>query len=240
MESEYRIFRINDEGKGDFIWQFHYLSEHSQGPIVKALLNAMKGDGVYRCDVCLPNVLFGDVLKYSSTYIDLDPILKNVEASPSYIAKVMLSDDEIGKTVMHDVADEWLANTALRYLSCGTNRVCVVLDMSCWSQLQPDSLREEMNWYFRKGQDEGCYVFHRPEDISCFRECIYAGIMMSYGFFATLPDSVPIEDLMRDRETPMSTEMAEMLARNADAVYVGSHDALRYMIGWFNPESIPY
>jgi len=240
VDSEYRIFQINDEGKGDFIWEFDRLSEYSRGPMTQMLLNRMKGDDGYRYDACLPNVLVGDILKFSSIFIDIDSNKKDLEASPAFITRVKLNDEAIMNTLFGNPCDEWLADTAFRYLSSGKNRVCVVLDMSCYGRLEPERLREEMDRCYRYGQDEWCYVFHHPEEMGYFRESIYFGLMMSYGFFATLPDSVSFDDIKGDAETPMSTEMAEMLARNADAVYVGSHDALRYMIGWFNPESIPY
>ncbi len=240
MESEYRIFRLNDEGKEDFIWEYNNLSEHSQGPIIKTLLSRMKNSDVFRYDVCLPNVLLGDILKYSNIFIDLDTSKKNFEILPSYVTKLKLCDENIKNTFMGDVADEWLVDTAFKYLSSGKNRICVVQDMMCYGQLQPVSLCKEMDRYYKNGDNEGYFIFYHGEDIKYFRECVYYGIMMSYGFFASLPDSISIDDIMRDNEAPMPLEMAEMLAKNVDAVYVGSHDALRYMIGWFNQESIPY
>ena len=240
MESEYRIFQLNDEGKEDFIWEYNNLSEHSQGPIIKTLLSRMKNDDIFRYDVCLPNVLSGDVLKYSNIFIDLDTNKKDLEEFPYFVTKIKLCEENIENTFMGFVSEEWLDDAALRYVSSKNNRICVVQDMMCYGQLQPDSLRKEMDRYYKNGDNEGYFIFHRDEDMKYFRECVYYGIMMSYGFFVSLPDSISIDDIMRDNETPMSLEMAEMLADNADAVYVGSHDALKYMIGWFNQESIPY
>ncbi len=240
MESEYRIFRLNDEGKEDFIWEFNNLSRYSQGTIVKKLLNRMNEGDVYRYDVCLPNILSGDVLNFSNIFIDLNTREKELEECPSYITKIKLNDENIKSTFMGDVSDEWLINTANNYVSSKNNRICLVLDMECTVGLKYDNILQTVDQYYRNGGNDDCYIFHNRDNIKYFRECIFHGTMMSYGFFASLPDSISIDDIMRDNEAPMPLEMAEMLAKNADAVYVGSHDALRYMIGWFNQESIPY
>ncbi len=213
--------KLNTQGEDSLRYEFKHLSRWSKGVLNKSLNKLILSKNFNCATTCLPNGLTQEKIdEYYKNEIDYEWELYK-------FAPVINKDVKMLKS-----SEEWLSNEVTNYLRSGKNRLCVVLET--WL---PDIVEE---WYypdFRKlyrwGNDERYIVFSKSRFFkSRFNALLFTSIVMSYGCLISLPDDFVLEEIRLGKEIYYSNETVKVFIKYTDAVYVGAHDGLGYMIGW--------